>query len=602
MMAEIENVDETVEEPTIEGPTKEDLTKEEASTSQAQSPTSCTYSEGMEVLARWTDGLSYLGTIQKVESDLGKCFVTFEDNSEHWVLYKDLQKGVQMGEITCTLCHSGESVLPNEIVLCDHCGLGYHQNCHQPTIEHKVLLSEDEPWICRQCVFVTSQKVGGATRRGSAAKVFQEMKRSLPYRLGSLHWDSNHRVNTEQCYCYCGGPGDWYLKMLQCCRCKQWFHEACVQCLETPMLYGDRFYIFVCSVCNQGPEYLKRLTLKWADVAHLVLYNLTLLHKKKYYDIEEEIIPFLNEIWDRLQAPNLPNSSRLERPKCILGALSSSKNKFRCGKEVKKKKTIWGLRIRTPPIQPQVVLPAIGQITEEVMNDLQMKGRKVVTFVPVQSNSPVPLSRKRKSKEQIDKRMKKAKKTLDEAAPNKTSIIPHGKKSNNILNGRCNINSFLNSIPLGGPSVLDSIQPLETFQCGDILLPATTYANSASTSESSSVVSTASITNSENGFRRKKRQRKWKKYDPNDELETAHFNGEVNDVNSSVDDNFTLVNPRVNGFTETTQSMSDLKKSIQSYFGVESRMASGEQYTVHGKRTTDDGQVEYLIEWDSCPP
>lgn len=37
------------------------------------------------------------------------------------------------------------------------------------------------------------------------------------------------------------------------------------------------------------------------DVAHLSLYNLSVIHKKKYFDSELELMAFINENWDRLQ-------------------------------------------------------------------------------------------------------------------------------------------------------------------------------------------------------------------------------------------------------------------------------------------------------------
>lgn len=256
----------------------------------------------------------------------------------------------QDNDLVCSVCTMGESEPPNEIVICDTCNKGFHQTCHTPKISDQVLLP-NIPWHCRNCVPVGSVRKSAKNYKNGAR--VQMFKLGFPYNMKSLQWDDQHKVNTKNCYCYCGGPGEWNMKMLQCRSCRQWFHEACIQGLETPLLYGDSFYYFTCSVCNNGPEVVKRMPLTWMDITHLTLYNLVMERRKKYYDLDDVILPYLNSIWLALQLPSdIFRCSVRERRTNIYGCLCSDRARFKSGKEVKKRTSLWGLRNRTAPPIP----------------------------------------------------------------------------------------------------------------------------------------------------------------------------------------------------------------------------------------------------------
>ncbi|XP_015272914.1 PREDICTED: PHD finger protein 1 [Gekko japonicus] len=290
--------------------------------------------EGQDVLARWTDGLLYLGTIKKVDPLRQVCLVQFEDDSQFLVLWKDINPAAVPGEEhTCCVCHL-EDLSPeeNRLVRCEKCS---HGECHtphgHPPPPPPPPVLGDGPWMCRQCVFAVATKRGGALKKGPYAKAMLGMKLVLPYQLRALEWDAEHLTNRQQCYCYCGGPGEWNLKMLQCCRCAQWFHEACTQCLSKPLLYGDR-----------------------VDVAHLILYHLSICCKKKYFDFEREILPFASENWDSLLLGQLSDTPKGERYSQLLNALTTHKDRFISGKEIKKRKGLFGLHLRVPPPAPHI--------------------------------------------------------------------------------------------------------------------------------------------------------------------------------------------------------------------------------------------------------
>ncbi|XP_046398166.1 uncharacterized protein LOC124164971 [Ischnura elegans] len=369
--------------------------------------------EGEDVLLASKDGCYYLGTVVEVDAASDRCLVKFGDNTQRWSSLKDLAKLASQSEheLLCVVCKKSNAKAFDTILVCDHCGRGYHQNCHRPNIN---LAEIDSHWTCSRCVEngrrphrnstvdigigTHAVRKEGVVATAPVETVTPTINKEpgvigLSYDVESLTWDSQHRINTEQKYCYCGSAGEWFWRMLQCGRCRQWFHDRCLSCLKYPLYCGDRFYIFVCAVCNYGTEFVRRLEMQLVDVVHLALFNLTVLNAKKYYDFDTLLIPYINQNWKYLQLPpKLLESNPEERKDDILSVLQNNRNKFKCGREIKKKTTIWGLRVRAPPPAPAYVLPPPNgePLDEDALSAERWScGRRPLRFLPPPTNPPV---------------------------------------------------------------------------------------------------------------------------------------------------------------------------------------------------------------------
>ncbi|KAH8402053.1 hypothetical protein KR009_009489 [Drosophila setifemur] len=338
-------------------------------------PPVITYSLQEDVFIKCNDGRFYLGTI--IEQTSEQFLIRFDDRSEQWYEPDKLRKlggsssssgaageGGSTSESTSTSSHGPMCVackrsdLEDIVEICERCGRGYHRGC---TME---IVAGSGIWSCKRCAkpMKMQQPLNHEITKPAG------ICRQLPYHADKLSWDEKHRVNEEQIYCYCGKPGKFDHNMLQCCKCRNWFHTQCLQDFKRKLLRGDMFFVLCCTVCNDGVEFLRRLQIDWVDVLHIALYNLRKHQHQKYHHLLKDIWPFILEQRSQLpicvQWQAMPETALMER---IKQTLKDYSDRFVCGREFKRAPAFYALRHSGPPLTPKVFLLPHEQLSDELL-------------------------------------------------------------------------------------------------------------------------------------------------------------------------------------------------------------------------------------------
>lgn len=192
---------------------------------------------GDDVLVQQENGALHLGTVHTVRHD--SIAVQFADCQPRWTKAGRVQRLSDARPaharalcIVCKNANDGDSVR-----ICCQCQRGFHDKC-LATAQR----SGGEPnWSCDKCAARANERLAVMDgRRTLTPHRPKKTDHKFAYDLDALTWDVQHRQNHEQMYCYCGQRGKWFMQMLQCVRCQQWFHANCVKCLNAPLYFGDR--------------------------------------------------------------------------------------------------------------------------------------------------------------------------------------------------------------------------------------------------------------------------------------------------------------------------------------------------------------------------
>ncbi|TRY72982.1 hypothetical protein TCAL_13306 [Tigriopus californicus] len=584
------------------------------------------WSEGQDVLLSGPDdGLLYFGIVVETDEDTLQCLVRFGDGTERWSPFYHLRRlGEPEEVIDLTLADETEDCPDEEDTL------------GPPKLVPQVLPAtlsssplpapppdHDE---ANDLLPLKKPRLRPKNRPAPWPAHVLDARKALPYDFDRLKWDQNHARNDDQRYCYCGESGDWYRRMFQCAECRQWFHQECLRKSSPPVLLGDGFFEFECALCTGKPEeILERLDVSWAEALHLVLFNLTLANSKRYHDLDTAIIPLFRRKWKCLQGPGLClKPGRIEHS-FLHNVLRGHKARFKCGSEIKKRSTFWGLRKVLPPAVPNK-LGGDGPFVNFKLNLEGLPRGKASKrhWAPQRSKAPTtryptPGERGRvvcPSSTIQRKRGRPARQTVETMDPDSDdtssttrgtldSFIPPPKdfkgpnhpfrdlelESFNSARNKLGTNNEEDgtSVPTSSThSSPSSLEPLEMYKSkrshphrnGNIGLLETidncVATNSATSSLSFPLAGLNGLGSNGNELARSL-------FAPQPALSNC----------LSVEGRSTASGPKF---------LTDLKLSLNSYFGAETRITKGERFNVNARRLTLDGDIQYLIEWEHPHP
>eukprot|EP00914_Ancora_sagittata_P021387 GHVO01042253.1.p1 GENE.GHVO01042253.1~~GHVO01042253.1.p1 ORF type:complete len:355 (-),score=30.44 GHVO01042253.1:139-1110(-) len=161
--------------------------------------------------------------------------------------------------------------------------------------------------------------------------------------------------------------------MLMCKRCRKWHHCRCISGMPRPYFCGNRFFLFLCAPCNQGHQLLRSLPLTWSHLGHLAMFNLCIDDYHRFHDIDEKIMPWINQNWKHLNVkPEYSKFNLEKRKEKLLESFHSNASVFRSGMEVKKRFSWWGLRDFCAPPRPYFCVPTKSALTERMADSLQI--------------------------------------------------------------------------------------------------------------------------------------------------------------------------------------------------------------------------------------